>query len=139
METFRTARFRKRTHRNQDLGPFINHEMNRCIACYRCVRFYRGIAGGRDLHVFLQAYQRTATTPQPLVAFVAFYQGDVKVFETPPAAITEPFAGRSKAVPVRLSFPLEDLAPGRYDCQVTVLDPTSQKASFWRAPIVVLP
>ena len=50
--TYRRTRFKKRTHRNQDLGPLINHEMNRCIACYRCVRFYRGIAGGRDLDVF---------------------------------------------------------------------------------------
>ncbi|HEY6012153.1 MAG TPA: molybdopterin-dependent oxidoreductase, partial [Nitrospirota bacterium] len=51
-QTYRRTRFKKRTHRNQDLGPFINHEMNRCIQCYRCVRFYRGIAGGRDLNVF---------------------------------------------------------------------------------------
>ena len=48
----RRTRFRKRTHRNQYLGPFINHEMNRCIQCYRCVRFYRDYAGGRDLNVF---------------------------------------------------------------------------------------
>jgi NADH-quinone oxidoreductase subunit G len=41
----------KRTHRNQDLGPLLTHEMNRCIACYRCTRFYRGYAGGRDLDV----------------------------------------------------------------------------------------
>ena len=39
----------KRTHRNQDLGPFIGHEMNRCIACYRCVRYYRDYADGDDL------------------------------------------------------------------------------------------
>jgi NADH-quinone oxidoreductase subunit G len=38
--------FTKRTHQNQDLGPFINHEMNRCIACYRCVRYYKDYAGG---------------------------------------------------------------------------------------------
>lgn len=49
---YRRYRFTKRTHRNQTLGPFINHEMNRCIACYRCVRFYRDYAGGRDLDVF---------------------------------------------------------------------------------------
>lgn len=40
---------KKRTHRNQYLGPFINHEMNRCIACYRCVRYYDDYAGGTDL------------------------------------------------------------------------------------------
>jgi NADH-quinone oxidoreductase subunit G len=49
--SYRRYRFGKRTHRNQDLGPFVKHEMNRCIACYRCVRFYRDYAGGRDLDV----------------------------------------------------------------------------------------
>ncbi|MCB1666504.1 MAG: NADH-quinone oxidoreductase subunit NuoG [Pseudomonadales bacterium] len=46
---YRRYDFQKVTHRNQDLGPFINHEMNRCIACYRCVRFYGDYAGGTDL------------------------------------------------------------------------------------------
>ncbi|MFO0753844.1 MAG: NADH-quinone oxidoreductase subunit NuoG [Thermodesulfovibrionales bacterium] len=49
---YRRYRFRKRTYRNQYLGPLVNHEMNRCIQCYRCVRFYRDYAGGRDLEVF---------------------------------------------------------------------------------------
>lgn len=48
----RRYRFTKRTHVNQDLGPFVNHEMNRCIACYRCVRYYNDYAGGGDLGVF---------------------------------------------------------------------------------------
>jgi NADH-quinone oxidoreductase subunit G len=50
--TYRAYRHAKRTHVNQYLGPFVNHEMNRCIACYRCVRFYRDYAGGTDLEVF---------------------------------------------------------------------------------------
>ena len=48
----RRYRFAKRTHKNQELGPFIAHEMNRCIACYRCVRYYNDYAGGTDLGVF---------------------------------------------------------------------------------------
>jgi NADH-quinone oxidoreductase subunit G len=48
----RRYRFTKRTHQNQDLGPFIGHEMNRCIACYRCVRYYKDYAGGEDLGVY---------------------------------------------------------------------------------------
>ena len=47
--TYRRDRFPKRTFRNQYLGPFLGHEMNRCITCYRCVRFYEDYAGGRDL------------------------------------------------------------------------------------------
>jgi NADH-quinone oxidoreductase subunit G len=39
---------KKRTFRNQYLGEFIQHEMNRCITCYRCSRFYQEYAGGRD-------------------------------------------------------------------------------------------
>ena len=50
--TYRRTRFKKRTYKNQNLGPFIKHEMNRCIQCYRCVRFYLDYAGGRDLDVF---------------------------------------------------------------------------------------
>jgi NADH-quinone oxidoreductase subunit G len=50
--TFRATRAPKRTFENQYLGPFINHEMNRCITCYRCVRFYRDYAGGEDLQAF---------------------------------------------------------------------------------------
>lgn len=49
--TYREFRFNKRTFRNQDLGPLVNHEMNRCIQCYRCVRFYQH-AGGSDLQAF---------------------------------------------------------------------------------------
>jgi NADH-quinone oxidoreductase subunit G len=45
----REYRGRKNTHRNQYLGPLIHHEMNRCITCYRCTRYYRDYAGGTDL------------------------------------------------------------------------------------------
>ena len=49
---YRRYNFKKRTYRNQYLGPFIHHEMNRCIQCYRCVRYYHDYAGGDDLNVF---------------------------------------------------------------------------------------
>lgn len=49
---YRRYEFKKRTYKNQYLGPFINHEMNRCIQCYRCIRFYKDYAGGKDLGVF---------------------------------------------------------------------------------------
>lgn len=49
---YRRFQYKKRTHKNQYLGPFINHEMNRCIQCYRCVRFYKDYAGGDDLDAF---------------------------------------------------------------------------------------
>ncbi|HMK34845.1 MAG TPA: NADH-quinone oxidoreductase subunit NuoG [Desulfomonilaceae bacterium] len=64
---YRNYRFKKRTWINQYLGPFINQEMNRCIECYRCVRFYGDYAGGRDfgvfgigMHVFFGRFQEGA-------------------------------------------------------------------------------
>lgn len=50
----RDRRYRglKTTFKNQYLGPFIGHEMNRCITCYRCVRYYQDYAGGADLAAF---------------------------------------------------------------------------------------
>ncbi len=41
----------KRTHNDQYLGPLIQHEMNRCIQCYRCSRYYQEFAGFKDLGV----------------------------------------------------------------------------------------
>lgn len=49
---YRRYQYKKRTYRNQYLGPLIHHEMNRCIQCYRCVRYYQDYAGGKDLDVF---------------------------------------------------------------------------------------
>lgn len=54
---YRRYEFDKRTFRNQDLGPLVNHEMNRCIQCYRCVRYYRDYAGGNDLNAFASRNQ----------------------------------------------------------------------------------
>lgn len=48
----RRYRFNKRTHINQNLGPFISHEMNRCISCYRCIRYYKDYSDGKDFGVY---------------------------------------------------------------------------------------
>jgi NADH-quinone oxidoreductase subunit G len=45
----RRYRGKKRTYRDQYLGSLVKHEMNRCIQCYRCSRFYQEFSGYRDL------------------------------------------------------------------------------------------
>ena len=49
---------KKRTYLDQYLGVFVQHEMNRCIHCWRCRRFYQEFAGYRDLGA-LQISNRT--------------------------------------------------------------------------------
>ena len=53
---------------------------------------------GRDMFIYLQAYEPAADDRQPLVAYVTFYRGQTKAFETPPLAVTDPPDPRLKAV-----------------------------------------
>jgi VWFA-related protein len=93
----------------------------------------------RDLFVYLQAYQPGVEKIQPVVAFVTFYRGNAKAFETPPLPVTDGLETRLKTVPLKFSISLAKLVPGRYNCQVTVIDPVTQKANFWQAPIMLVP
>ena len=58
---YRRYEFDKRTFRNQNLGPLVNHEMNRCIQCYRCVRYYRDYAGGTRFERLRVAEHRSSS------------------------------------------------------------------------------
>jgi hypothetical protein len=70
---------------------------------------------------------------------LSLYRGDEKVFETSPLPVIGGMHPKSKAVPIRVSVPLGGIEPGRYDCQITVLDPDTQKAAFWRMPLAIVP
>ena len=82
---------------------------------------------------------RSVPSTQPMVAYVSLYQGQVKTLETAPVAVAQTADAKSKVLPLRFTVPLGNLPAGQYDCQVTVLDPTGQKAAFWQAPIVLIP
>jgi VWFA-related protein len=99
----------------------------------------RVFSKSRDLYVYLQAYEQTVPTVQPLIAFVSFYQGQTKVFETHAMEAGNSMNNSLNTVPLRFTVALEPLPPGEYDCQITVLDPTGQKSAFWKAPITVVP
>jgi VWFA-related protein len=99
----------------------------------------RVFSKSRDLYVYLQAYEQGATSVQPLIAFVSFYQGQSKVFETQPMEVASGMTNSLKTMPLRFSIGLNALPPGNYDCQVTVLDPTAQKSAFWQASITLVP
>ncbi|MGC2301640.1 MAG: VWA domain-containing protein [Acidobacteriaceae bacterium] len=93
----------------------------------------------QNLYVYVQAYEQGAPQTQPLVAYVALYRGPAKTFETPPVQITEGWDNRVKTMPLAFNIPLIRLPPGAYDCQVTVLDPSGNRAAFWQAPVMILP
>jgi VWFA-related protein len=111
----------------------------------------RVFAQNREIYVYLQAYKPSAgsaagdptpngaqkTGPDPLMAFVSLYSNGAEAFKTQPIAVSPNAATRLGVTPLSFDVSAAGLKPGRYDCQVTVLDPASAKANFWRAPIVI--
>ncbi len=102
---------------------------------------------GHQIYVYFQAYKQPAGTDatpaegqktpsaKPLFAFVSLYQGGKKLYETQPESILPDAASRLGTMSLSFDLGVDQLPRGEYDCQVTVLDPATQKAAFWRAPI----
>jgi VWFA-related protein len=99
----------------------------------------RVFSKSRDFYVYLQAYEQGVTNVQPLIAFVSFYQAQIKVFETQAMEMGNATNNSLKTIPLRFTVGLDQLPVGEYECQITVLDPTGQKSAFWNAPITVVP
>ncbi|MGB7285186.1 MAG: VWA domain-containing protein [Candidatus Acidiferrum sp.] len=99
----------------------------------------RVFSKSRDMYVYLQAYEQGVPAVQPLVAFVSFYRAQTKAYETPPMEVAEGLNNRLKTMPLSFRVALDRLPPGKYECQVTVLDPAGQKGTFWQAPVMVVP
>jgi VWFA-related protein len=99
----------------------------------------RVFSRARSLYVFLQAYEQAAATAQPLMGYVSFYQGQTKVYETQPVEVSPSPNKNMQIAPLNFTVDLSQLPPGKYDCQVSVLDPTGEKGAFWQAPILLVP
>ncbi len=99
----------------------------------------RVFSKGREMFVYLQAYEPGAENARPLIAFVSFYRLQTKAWETQLVRVTQGANNRLKTMPIKFSIALDALPVGKYDCQVSVLDATGQKAAFWRAPIAIVP
>jgi VWFA-related protein len=98
----------------------------------------RVFSKSRDMFVYLQAYERDVTVQHPVAVIVTFFKGAEKAFEAP-FTVAEGMDPKSKAVPLKLTIPLVELAAGDYVCQITVLDSTVQKAAFWQAMVKIVP
>jgi hypothetical protein len=68
-----------------------------------------------------------------------FNQKGEKAFNVGPLDFKEVAATRPEAVPINIQVPLKDIAPGRYVCQINVVDEAGRKFAFPRAALVVTP
>ncbi len=101
----------------------------------------------REMYVYLQAYEGNPTgataasasaKPAPLIAFVSLYREGKKAFESAPIAVTPGPESRLGVAPLNFKIGLGSLAPGQYQCQVSVLDPAGHRVAFWVNPIMLV-
>jgi VWFA-related protein len=93
----------------------------------------------REMYVYLQGYEPGTAATDPILGYVSFYRDGSKVFETKPEALTPVAGSRLGMVPLNFTVVPSGLKPGEYQCQVTVLDPTRGRATYWQAPIMLVP
>lgn len=147
----------KERAKNNAVDPLV-HDGKRLIPSVT-----RVFSTGHRLLVYFQAYkpaQAAAQSPvasapqaatmaappspepsgtQPLFAFVALYQEGKKILETPPQSVLPNSMSRLGTMNLSFDLGVDELPRGSYDCQITVVDPATQNASFWRAPISLAP
>jgi VWFA-related protein len=73
------------------------------------------------------------------VSMSLFNQKGAKAFEIGSLDEKDLVETRPETIAVKIQVPLKDLAPGRYTCQINVIDEVGRKFAFPRAPLVVAP
>jgi len=68
---------------------------------------------------------------------VAFFQGDMKAYETPIVGVHELTVSGRKAAVFQLDVPLSQLKPGLYTCQINVIDDAAGRFVFPRLAMLV--
>ena len=96
----------------------------------------------QSLYVYFEVYDAGSegrSKQTSISAGVTLYRDGVKMFESEPLRVSETGEAKRKATPVEFQIPLNELAPGEYVCQVSVIDEIARKFAFRRTPIVLLP
>jgi hypothetical protein len=130
----------KNNKRLLEQNPLIDTSEQKIVP--NVIRVFRP---GQDLYVYLEVYDPTIPENLPpnarvtsVTADVALYQGDRKVLETQPVRANQPDAKRQNVIPLHLQASLKDQRPGKYICQVNVIDEMGRKFAFPRTPVVLL-
>ena len=108
---------------------------------------------GHKITVFFQSYKEkrkeednsgadisksaTAEAPTPLYAFATLYQNGKKVYDTQPKVITPPTGNNFSKLPFSFEIDHDMLPRGRYELQITVLDPAKQQSCTWRTQVML--
>lgn len=95
----------------------------------------------QNLYVYLEVYDpglAPETKTPSITASLSFFRGKAKAFETEVLRVREVAPKRPSVTPVRFQVPLNALKPGRYTCQVSLVDEYGKRFAFHRSPLVLV-
>jgi VWFA-related protein len=104
------------------------------------------------LYVYLQSYKKDPPPPSgakqtpfsegktsnPYFAYVSLYQNQKLIYGSAPISVSAKSDTRLGVIPISFQIGLGSLAPGKYLCEVTVLDTTGYRAAFWQGPFMLV-
>ena len=100
---------------------------------------------GQSMLAYVEVYDPTIPDFLPenfrranIQASLSLYKDNKKIFESPAVRANRLTESREATIPVWLQVPLANINPGKYDCQVSLIDDFGRKFSFSRAAIAVL-
>ncbi len=111
-------------HDNMEIVPNLTHVVNQ----------------DQKLYFYYEVYDPgvTATDTQPHVrTSLAFYRGNVKVYETPVVERTAIDAADRKAEIFEFEVAADNFKPGLYTCQVNIIDAVAGQVAFPRLQLYV--
>ena len=99
-------------------------------------------AAGQHLYLYYEVYDPSPESAADrkgirVLTNVAFFQGNLKAYETPLVEAKAINASDRKAVVFQLDVPLGELKPGFYTCQVNVIDDAAGRFLFPRLALLV--
>jgi len=120
----------KRNAKATELHPLVENGLTLVPSVTRVFQ------SSQTMFVYLQAYEPRAKSASPIVAQVSLFRDKQRVFESTPTEVAKG-SGQLNTIALELAIPLRELAPGEYECQVTVIDPSGGKVNFWRTAVAV--
>ena len=101
---------------------------------------------GQNLLAYVEIYDPTIPDSLPenfrrpnVEASLALYRNHKKIFETQPVRANQLNPNRAATLPVWLKIPTGNIPPGKYECQVNLIDQFGRKFAFPRTPMAVVP
>jgi VWFA-related protein len=92
----------------------------------------------QKLFVYFEVYDPGTEASPSVTAELMVFRGKSKMFESAPVRVTKAKVGRQGTLAFEFQMPLANIPPGKYSCQVSVIDEQARKFGFARSPLVVL-